>query len=205
LTFNDLADFYQTKYLKLPEYRHDRKISGLRALDRAQRGLTLFRRDFGTMRLSGLRYGDISHFRENRLNTETQYGRPRTIASVNRELVVLRRVLNIAVREGWIARNPINCGDSLISAADENKRERVLNRDEEERLLAAIKAEPKRHHLHGILLLALDCALRRGEILTLRWSDIDLNNRTLTIRAFNCKTARSRTVAMTERVKSLTR
>ncbi|HSE17745.1 MAG TPA: site-specific integrase [Pyrinomonadaceae bacterium] len=200
LTFNDLAAFYEQKYLKPPEYRHERKISGLRALDRAQRGLTLFKQHFGAMRLSSLRYSDIYHFREKRLNTQTQYGRPRTIASVNRELVVLRRVLNIAMREGWIARNPFNCGDSLISAADENKRERILSRDEETRLFAAIEAEPKREHLQGVLLLALDCALRRGEIITLKWSDIDLNSRTITVRAFNCKTARSRTVAMTERV-----
>jgi integrase len=113
---------------------------------------------------------------------------------------VLRRVLNIAVRESWITRNPFNCGDSLISSADENKRERILSRDEESRLLAAIEAEPKREHLAGILKLALDCALRRGEIITLKWSDIDLDTRTITVRAFNCKTARSRTVAMTNRV-----
>jgi integrase len=200
LTFNDLADFYEKKYLKPPEYRHERKISGLRALDRAQRGLKLFRQHFTGMRLSSLRYSDIYHFREKRLSTDTQYKRPRTIASVNRELVVLRRVLNIAVREGWIQRNPFNCGDSLISAADENKRERILNRDEEQRLFAAIDSEPKREHLKGVLMLALDCALRRGEIFTLRWSDINLDNRTITVRAFNCKTARSRTVAMTGRV-----
>lgn len=200
LTFNDLADFYAAKYLKTAEYRHERKVSGLRALDRAERALTLFREYFGATRLANIGYGDIYNFRAKRLDTDTQYKRPRSIASVNRELVVLRRILNIAVRESWIARNPFNCGDPLISAADENKRERVLNRDEEARLFAAIETEPKRKHLQGILLLALDCALRRGEILTLRWSDIDLNNRTLTVRAFNCKTARSRTVAMTERV-----
>src|SRR5205085_8898879 len=54
--------------------------------------------------------------------------------------------------------------------------------------------------LKGICLLALDCALRRGEIFTLRWSDVNLSERTITIRAFNSKTARSRIVAMTIRV-----
>ena len=200
LTFNDLADFYAAKYLKTAEYRHERKVSGLRALDRAQRALALFREYFGATRLANIAYGDIYNFRAKRLDTDTQYKRQRSIASVNRELVVLRRILNIAVRESWIARNPFNCGDALISAADENKRERILNRDEEAQLFAAIETEPRRKHLQGILLLALDCALRRGEILTLKWSDIDLHHRTLTIRAFNCKTARSRTVAMTERV-----
>lgn len=200
ITFNDLADFYSAKYLKPAEYRHERKISGLRALDRAQQALAQFRQHFGTRKLRSITYGDLYNFRAIRLNTPTKYKRQRSIATVNRELVALRRILNIAVREGYLTKSPFNCGDSLICAADENKRERILSRDEETRLFAVIDAEPKREHLSGILKIALDCALRRGEILTLRWSDVNLDRRTITLRAFNCKTARSRTVAMTIRV-----
>ncbi|MGI8733479.1 MAG: tyrosine-type recombinase/integrase [Pyrinomonadaceae bacterium] len=200
LTFNDLADFYANKYLKPAEYRHESKISGLRALDRAQRALALFREHFGIRKLRSITYSDLYNFRAMRLGTETQYKRLRSTASVNRELVVLRRMLNIGVREGYLSKSPFNLGDSLICAADENKRERILSRDEEARLFAAIDVEPKREHLSGILKVALDCALRRGEIITLKWSDIDFDNRTITVRAFNCKTARSRTVAMTQRV-----
>lgn len=67
-------------------------------------------------------------------------------------------------------------------------------------MLAAIDSEPRREHLKGILLVALDCAFRRGEILKLKWAEVDLDRRTITVRAFNAKTARSRTVAMTTRV-----
>jgi integrase len=200
LTFNDLADFYAMKYLTAAEYRHERKVSGLRALDRAERALALFRDYFGNKRVANISYGDIYNFRAKRLSTDTQYKRPRSIASVNRELVVLRRILNIGVREGYLSKSPFNLGDTLICAADENKRERILSRDEEARLLAAVDAEPRREHLSGILKIALDCALRRGEILTLRWSDVDFGRGTITVRAFNCKTARSRTVGMTQRV-----
>jgi integrase len=200
LTFNDLADFYSAKYLRPAEYRHERKISGLRALDRAQQALAQFRQHFGTRKLRSITYGDLYNFRAIRLNTPTQYKRQRSIATVNRELVVLRRILNIAVREGYLVKSPFNCGDSLICVADENKRERILSRDEEARLFAVIDAEPKREHLAGILKIALDCALRRGEILTLCWSDVNLDRRTITVRAFNCKTARGRTIAMTTRV-----
>lgn len=200
MTFADLAAFYEQTYLHPAEYVHERKISGLRALDTAQRALRLFRDYFGSRNLTSITYGDLYSFRLARLRTKTQYGRPRTIASVNRELVVLRRILNIGVREGWMFKNPFNCGDALISAVDENKRERILERDEEARLLAAVDSEPKRQHLRGILLIALDCALRRGEIFKLRWSDIDLQARTITVRSMNCKTARSRVVAMTVRV-----
>ncbi|MCA1630606.1 MAG: site-specific integrase [Acidobacteria bacterium] len=75
-----------------------------------------------------------------------------------------------------------------------------MSREEEARLFAAIESEPQREHLKGILLVALDCALRRGEILKLKWADLDLERRTITVRAFNAKTAKSRIVAMTLRV-----
>lgn len=183
------------------EYVQERKVSGLRAPERAEIALKLFRLHFGNMNLKSLTYGDIYAYRHMRLKTITQYGTPRTIAAMNRELGVLRRILNVGVQQAWLSRNPFNAGTSLISAADENKRERVLTREEEFRLLAAIDAEPKRKHLRGILLLALDCALRRGEILKLRWSDVDLDQRTITVLSMNCKTARSRVMAMTNRVR----
>ncbi len=40
-------------------------------------------------------------------------------------------MLNVAQRDGWILRSPFAAGDSLISLADENKRERILTREEE--------------------------------------------------------------------------
>ncbi len=200
MVFNDLADYYQQTYLHEAQYVHERKVSGLRALERPQLALRLFREHFGSKKLRGITYGDIYAYRNMRLKTPTQYGRPRTIAAMNRELVVLRRVLNIGVQQSWLIKNPFNAGSPLISAADENKRERILSREEEARLFAAIDAEPKREHLKGILLVALDCALRRGEIFTLKWSDVNLDRRTITVRAFNSKTAKARTVAMTIRV-----
>ncbi|MGB9178017.1 MAG: site-specific integrase, partial [Pyrinomonadaceae bacterium] len=138
------------------------------------------------------------HERELQTNPKAELCSTRTITAVNKELGKLRRMFNIAAREQWLPRNPFSNGESLISV--ETHRTRILSRDEETRLFAAIDAEPKRAHLKGISLLALDCALRRGEIFTLRWSDVDLNRRTITVRAFNTKTARSRTVAMTIRV-----
>ena len=42
-----------------------------------------------------------------------------------RKLSMLLRILNVAQREGWILRSPFAAGDSLISLADENKRERI--------------------------------------------------------------------------------
>jgi integrase len=107
-------------------------------------------------------------------------------------------MLNIAVREQWLSRSAFDNGESLMG--DEIHRNRILTMEEESRLFAAIESKPKREHLKGIVLIALDCALRRGEIFKLCWSEVNLDNRTITVTAFNSKTARERTVAMTNRV-----
>ncbi len=121
------------------------------------------------------------------------------MAAVNRELEKMRRLLNIAGREGWILRNPMRSGDPLISVADERKRERILTRDEELRLLAACENRYQKH-LRPILICALDTGMRRGEIFGLKWSDVDFEERVLTIRAFNTKTMKERQVSLTTRL-----
>jgi integrase len=153
---------------------------------------------FGSYKIRSITYGDIRSYKQKRLQTPTRYGTQRGIAAVNKELSKLKRMFNIAWREQWLSRNPFENGESLIS--DGPHRSRVLSFEEEAKLFSVIEIEPKRAHLRGILMIALDCALRRGEIFTLRWSDVDLERKTITIRAFNTKTARSRTVAMTIRL-----
>jgi integrase len=51
-----------------------------------------------------------------------------------------------------------------------------------------------------ILICALDTGMRRGEILGLKWSDVDFEERVLTIRAFNTKTMQERQVSLTTRL-----
>ncbi|CAN5889986.1 hypothetical protein BH18ACI4_BH18ACI4_16460 [soil metagenome] len=123
----------------------------------------------------------------------------RSIATVNRELALLRRMFNVAQREGWIAHNPFAMGEPLVSIADEKKRERILTREEERRLLEAC-SDTRRRHLRPILICALDTGMRQGEILTLRWRDVDLDHGTITVAAFNTKTMRSRTISVTVRL-----
>ncbi|MGH9937154.1 MAG: tyrosine-type recombinase/integrase, partial [Blastocatellia bacterium] len=122
-----------------------------------------------------------------------------TIASVNRELELLRSIFAYARREGWLARSPFERLRGIISKADERRRDRVLSYDEEKRLLDACD-DPKRRHLKSILVCLLDTGMRRGEVIKLRWRDVSLDARTVTIVAMNSKTARERTVGITERL-----
>jgi integrase len=162
-TFAELCDYFQKHYVKSAEYVDDRKVAGVHSLGTAKGQLNVLRDYFGSCRLRSITHGDVRQFRAARLAQETRTKSQRTIASVNRELSMLRRMLNVAQREGWILRSPLAAGDSLISLADENKRERILTRDEEVKLLAACET-PQRAHLKAILICALATGMRQGEI-----------------------------------------
>jgi len=197
-TFADLCTYYEHRHLIEAEYHEGRKVAGLRAA-RSQRYLLVpLKVYFGRKRLRSLTYDDLRAFRLTRLKCPTRDGRTRSIASVNREMALLRRMLNVAQAEGWIIRNPFKAGESLISIADEKQRERILTPEEESRLLAACNGT--RAHLRAIIIAALDTGCRRGELLKLKWRDIEFDSRTITLQAFNTKTMRERKLAMTTRL-----
>lgn len=218
MTFADLVTYFKKHYLKPAEYIDGRKIEGVRSLKPAESAVNALAAYFGRRRLQSIRYSDLRSYRAARLKEPTPAdlarhrreleGNPRAeltvtrkIATVNRELDKLRRMFSIAQREGWIKQNPFAAGESLISIADEHKRERILTRDEERRLLAACSV-PHREHLKPLVLCALDTGMRRGEIISLRWRDVDLEHGLITIAAFNTKTMRERQVSLTARLAS---
>lgn len=215
MTFAELCDHYKTHFLVEAQYHEGRKIAGLRSLATQEMILETLREHFGHKRLRLITYADLRSFRAKRLKTPTrgdiarhrralesdqkaELCSTRSIASVNRELALLRRMLNVAVREGWLARNPLTAGETLISLADERKRERILTREEEARLLAACTG--RRAHLKALVVAALDTGCRQGELLKLRWRDVDLDTRSLVLQAFNTKTLRERGVGLTTRL-----
>jgi integrase len=201
MTVADLVTYFKKHYLKPAEYADGRKVEGVRSLKPAESAVKPLQEFFGSRKLQGIRYADLRSYRAARLKEKTIRGSDRKIATVNRELSKLRRMFRIAVREGWMKRDPFSAGESLISLADEQKRERILTRDEERRLLAACSVS-SREHLRPILICALDTGMRRGEILSLRWRDVDLEHGLILIQSMNTKTMRERQLSLTARLAS---
>lgn len=135
--------------------------------------------------------------------TETKEMRPRTLATVHRELARLRRMFNVAVKKKWMHSNPFADGDALISQASENIRVRILTADEEKRLIEQCTGQ--RAHLKAIVITAIDTFMRRGEIFKLRWQDVDFEKRVIKLHAKNTKTLRPRIVPISKRVLELLR
>src|SRR5262249_25496564 len=199
LKFAEMAQFYEEDQLKPAKYHGARKVSGLRSLKPVKLNLQTLVAHFGNRYIKTITPTDIEKFKAKRLDTKARRGDGKlTIATVNRELELLRAVFGYARREGWIIRSPFERAKGIISKADETRRDRVLSLDEEKKLLD--QCVGRRDHLRPILICALDTGMRRGEILKLRWLDLDLDARTITITAMNSKTARERTVGMTARL-----
>lgn len=88
--------------------------------------------------------------------------------------VVLHGALEQALRLGYVARNVCDC----VSPPRKKTREiKVLTKEELERFLEVAK----KHRLYPAFYLLATTGLRRGELLALRWSDVDLERGTITV------------------------
>jgi integrase len=93
---------------------------------------------------------------------------PRRPATVNRELACLSKIFTMARNNGLLSDNPCR---QVRKLREDNRRERVLSSDEEARLLVACTGP--RAHLLPIIVLALNTGMRRGDLLSLSWSQVD--------------------------------
>lgn len=197
LTFRRLAAIYEEQHVFDAQYVQSRKVAGLRSVAPVKTYLKILNLHFANQLIVNITRADIQKFKLERLKVPTVRNSQRSISAVNRELALLRRLFNFAIENRWVKENPFN-KTKLISSGDEISRDRVLSFDEERRLLDA--CVDAREHLKGIIVTALDTGCRFGELLKLRWRDVDFASDTISIIAFNTKTAEAREVGMTERV-----
>jgi excisionase family DNA binding protein len=94
-------------------------------------------------------------------------------ATVNREIAFLKTMFNKAVEWGRLESSP---AARVKKFRENNAPERVLSFEEEKRLL---EASPE--HLKPVILTALHTGMRRGEILALQWTRVDLKKKTILI------------------------
>lgn len=199
LKFSQLVDLYEEDRVKPATYHEGRKVAGLRSPRSVQYALKPLREHFSNRFIKTITPTDIERYKTKRLETKAQRGDGNLkIATVNRELAMLRAIFYYARREGWIVRSPFERLKGIVSMADEKRRDRVLSYEEEERLLNF--CEGPRAHLRPILIALLDTGMRKGELTKLKWKDVGLDSKTITIVAMNSKTARERTVGMTTRL-----
>jgi integrase len=136
LLFRDLAERYSDLKIQPPKFRGDKQISGMRSHQMVKIYLSRLLDEFGGYKLADITPGRIQQFKEDRLSQKTKRGGEYSVAAVNRELQLLRAILNFAKQEGLIERTPFERSTKpIIQKEDEVRRNRVLSLEEESRLL----------------------------------------------------------------------
>jgi integrase len=87
----------------------------------------------------------------------------------NRVLALMSKMFSLAVKWRWRTDNPVKG----IERYHEERRERWLSDDELRRLLGALSAHPNQRAANAVRFQLLTGA-RIGEVLSARWSDVDL-------------------------------
>ena len=145
--------------------------------------------------------------------------------TINRDITALKACLSRAVEWGVLNENPLqklrpirtdNPSRARYLTADEESSLRKTLRDRDEQLCqrreCGNKWRRERHkqelpdlatrffsdYLHPMVLLTVNTGLRRGEVLQLKWSDVDLLQRKLIIRGDNAKSGKTRYVPLND-------
>jgi integrase len=223
MTFLELAEKYEQIKLVPATYQNGVKISGKRSIAPVKSALNPLLAYFGQKAIRSIKTSDIESYKTQRLNTPVEReinvkietrdendkiicvrqkkkkSTPRKLAGINRELALLRVILNFAVQNEWLIKNPFILAKGVISMSAEVERDRVLSFKEETRLLSVCNGA--RVHLKPLLICALDTGMRRGEMFKMRWQDVDFGKNEIFIPQTNTKTEDSRTIGMTPRLK----
>lgn len=128
---------------------------------------------------------DFAKYRDDRL--QGRGCRKVKAATVVRELQIVKRMINTARRE-WDIGLPENPIDNVRFPRVSNARTRRFHIGEEQYLLASLELGERADDgtlgsgvrnpwVRPMVLLAIETAMRRGELLSLRWKNVDLDRR----------------------------
>ena len=172
-TFGEMIDRFKSNELpKLP------KVKGFMGPQ-----LDWWKDQLGAYTLADVTTAMIVEYRDKLLRDGTPKKKVITPATVNRYLAALSLTYTRAVNEWeWVESNPLR---KVKKLPEPKGRVRFLSDDgelqdgtviegEKTRLLKACRASPNQY-LYPVVVLALSTGMRKSEIMTLTWKDIDLN------------------------------
>lgn len=136
--------------------------------------------------LRDVRTVDVQRWADTRCSEDGASG-----ATVNRDLALTSALFKWAIRCEHADSNPLKRVERF---SEKGRAREVYLTAEECRALVDVAAPA----LRPVLLCALSTGMRRGELLSLAWGDVDFARRELVVRAENEKAGRGRVVRMTE-------
>jgi integrase len=133
--------------------------------------------DLNHIKVNRITIADIEKFITSRQKTEMH------IKTLKRIIMIASQIMSYAVRHKYISYNPIRDIERPKSQGKEKKQTiRILTPTEINKLLKVVSD----HKFRTLFMLAIFSGARQGELLGLKWSDVDWENRQIHIqRTFN--------------------
>jgi integrase len=97
-------------------------------------------------------------------------------ATVNRDLRFLAQILKQAERERFIGRSPFDLAKFFANERNDRRKPHILTWEEQERLLAVAPSK-----IRALVTLGVETGMRTGEMLALKWADVDLLGNSLQV------------------------
>jgi integrase len=129
----------------------------------------------GSVRLDKLSPAHVQRLVTETRNSRTARGTPPSASTLRHVYKLIRNALGDAYRMELVTRN---AATQVKAPPLNNNRRSSLGLAEAKRLLDVVEGE----RLEALYVLALTTSLRRGELLALRWDDIDIASRQLQVR-----------------------
>ncbi len=167
--------------------RYEETITPLKKSRAAEKYLlrTIKSHPIASLCLNKLTPAMVTIYRDDRLRSVSP-------SSVRRELAILQHCLEVAKNEWGVAlqHNPVS---KIKKPAPGKARERRVTVEELERLRVAL-SKCRNNLLFNIVMFAIHTGMRRGEILSIRWSDINFD--ASTVHLADTKNGEARTVPL---------
>ncbi len=160
--------------------------------------LEWWKQKIGAYALADVTPSLITEWRDKLYATPKADGKQRSTSNVNRYLAALSHALTIGVNEWeWLNDSPMR---KVSKLKEPRGRVRFLSDAERDRLLAECKAS-RNQYLYTIVMVAISSGMRLGEIMWLKWEDIDFTQNKITLH--DTKNGERRVVPIASHIKKL--
>lgn len=185
-TLKEFSEIY-ISHAKSYKKSWDRDVRSIYHLNRLLEGL----------KLTDINKAKVYEYQDNRLKeVSRKNGKPLKPGTINKETDCLRSIFSLAIEKTIFPfRNPLSNYNRLL---ENNFRKRILSKDEEYKLMSVSKP-----HMQNIIKCGLLTGMRAGEIVTLKWDNIDLNSGFILLEGKNTKNGKPRDIVINQSMRRI--
>jgi integrase len=153
ITFKELAEAYREVFKNQTSFKNYKG-----------RILELLESEFGSKKLSEIKYHDLEKFAARRKERKTHRGGKPSASTLNKEVGLITQLLNKAVEWEMLDQTPLK---RTLRVKERYSRARYLTKEEIARLLPECPV-----YLKELVEVAIHTGMRKGELFNLQWKDI---------------------------------